>query len=172
MYTPDQWHDFLVMVGGAAAALTGLVFVAMSLNLETIARDATHRHRAIGTLTGFTAAFVICAPVLMGGQNYRAAGIEWLVISIIAAAIYVYGYVRAIRIGRSSLGLRPHRLVVGTSLYLAEIIGAILLMLGNRAGVYVAAAVLIGLLTFTITGAWLLLLGVHLEATEKQSHER
>ena len=41
-------YDF-VMVGGGAAALTGLVFVAMSLNLAMIAQDATHRFRAIGT---------------------------------------------------------------------------------------------------------------------------
>jgi hypothetical protein len=27
----DKWHDFFIMVGGGAAALTGLVFVAMSL---------------------------------------------------------------------------------------------------------------------------------------------
>jgi hypothetical protein len=42
IFRPDQWHDFLVMVGGAAAALTGLVFVALSLNLEIVVRDATH----------------------------------------------------------------------------------------------------------------------------------
>lgn len=60
---PDQWHDFFVMVGGAAAALTGLVFVALSLNLEIVVRDATHRHRAIGTLTNFAGIFVLCAPV-------------------------------------------------------------------------------------------------------------
>jgi len=48
IYRPEQWHDFFVMVGGGAAALTGLVFVALSLNLESIAKDATHRYRANG----------------------------------------------------------------------------------------------------------------------------
>jgi hypothetical protein len=90
-YRPELWHDFFVMVGGGAAALAGLVFVAMSLNLDVIARDATHRYRAIGTLTGFTAAFVICALVLMGGQNYQAAGIEWLTVAVIATVIHVNG---------------------------------------------------------------------------------
>ena len=28
VYKPGEWHDFFVMVGGAAAVLTGLVFVA------------------------------------------------------------------------------------------------------------------------------------------------
>jgi hypothetical protein len=44
-YRPEQWRDFLVMVGGAAAALTGLVFVALSLNLGALMGDATHRYR-------------------------------------------------------------------------------------------------------------------------------
>ena len=55
IYRPELWNDFFVMVGGAAAVLTGLVFVALSLHIDVIARDATHRYRAIGTLAGFSA---------------------------------------------------------------------------------------------------------------------
>jgi hypothetical protein len=58
-YSPELWHDFFVMVGGAAAALSGLVFVALSINLTTIASDATHRYRAIGTLNGYVSAFAL-----------------------------------------------------------------------------------------------------------------
>jgi hypothetical protein len=32
IYRPDEWHDFFLTVGGASAVLTGLVFVALSLN--------------------------------------------------------------------------------------------------------------------------------------------
>jgi len=32
----EQWHDFFLMVGGGAAALAGLVFIAMSINLSII----------------------------------------------------------------------------------------------------------------------------------------
>ena len=75
----DQWDNFFVMVGGGAAALAGLVFIAMSINLSIITRDATHKNRAIATLTGFTAVFMICAFALIGNQNYRWIGVEWLV---------------------------------------------------------------------------------------------
>src|SRR5271170_2392815 len=101
VYRPDQWHDFFVTVGGGAAALTGLVFVAMSLNLDAITRDATHRSRAIGTLSGFAAAFVLCTFALMGGENHVAVGIEWTIVSGIATTVYVYGYIQAIRKGGS-----------------------------------------------------------------------
>jgi len=81
IYRPEQWHDFFLMVGGGAAALTGLVFVAMSLNLYAIFKDPTHRSRAVGTLAGFIAVFMICALGLMGGQNHVSIGVEWLVVS-------------------------------------------------------------------------------------------
>lgn len=175
IYRPEQWHDFFVMVGGGAAALTGLLFVALSLNLESIAKDATHRYRAIGTLAGFTAAFIMCALVLMGNQNHLVVGIEWLVVSTVAAAMYVYGYIQALKTGRSSAGLRLNRLVGGTACYIAEIVGAILLILGYIAGLYVAAIALTLLLAFMISGAWLLIVGVyrdqvnqHTGKTEKQ----
>src|SRR6476646_12184758 len=89
VYQPEQWHDFFLMVGGAAAALAGLVFVAMSLNLDVVMRDATHRYRAIGTLTNFIGIFALCSLALMGGQNHEAVGAEWLVASIVAGAVYV-----------------------------------------------------------------------------------
>jgi hypothetical protein len=160
IYRPELWHDFFVMVGGAAAALTGLVFVAMSLNLDMITRDATHRFRAIGTLAGFMAAFMICALVLMGGQDHIAVGAEWLVVASIALVIYVYGYVQAIRKSGSAVGLGGVRLFGGTAIYVAEVVGAGAFILGYLAGLYVAAVAMIVLLAWGISGAWLLVVGV------------
>jgi hypothetical protein len=35
-YDPEMWHDFFLAVAGAAAALSGLIFVAVSINLPAI----------------------------------------------------------------------------------------------------------------------------------------
>ena len=161
IYRPELWHDFFVMVGGGAAALTGLVFVALSLNLEVIAHDPTHRYRAIGTLAGFSAVLVTCSLALMGGQGHVAVGLEWLASAGTAMIIYVVGYVRAIRAGLSAVGLGSGRLVVGTACYVAEVVGAILLTLGYVAGLYLAAVAMTALMAFMITGAWLLVEGAH-----------
>lgn len=97
VFRPDQWNELFVMVGGGAAALTGLVFVAMSLNLYVTFHDPTHRSRAVGTLTAFLGVFIVCALGLMGGQGHVAVGIEWLLVAAAAGCVYVYGYIVARR---------------------------------------------------------------------------
>jgi hypothetical protein len=171
-YRSAEWHDFFVMVGGGAAALTGLVFVAMSLNVKEITQDATHLYRAIGTLAGFAGAFSICALALMGRPNHVALGVEWLIVAIAAGGIYVHGYVGVIRGGGSSEGLKLNRLVGGSACYAAEAVGATLLIAGYIAGLYVAAAAMIVFFSFMISGAWLLIVGVHRSAASTSSSPR
>src|ERR1700761_617385 len=89
----DQWNNFFVMVGGGAAALAGLIFVAMSINPENIINNATHMNRAINMLSGFSAIFIASAFALMGTQRLAALGVEWLILWTIATFIFVRGYV-------------------------------------------------------------------------------
>ncbi len=160
------------MVGGGTAALTGLVFVAMSLNLDIITEDATHRYRAIGTLSGFTGAFIICAFGLFGGQDNRALGVEWLVVAAIAAFIYVDGYFKAIREGGSRRSLLPLRVVAGAACYGAQIVGAVLLTLGFVAGLYVASIAMVVFFASLISGAWLLIVGVARDQRRGKERDR
>ena len=153
--------NFFVMVGGGSAALAGLIFVAMSINPEGIIRNATHKNRAINMLSGFSAIFMACGLALIGTQPPLALGIEWLVLWLIATFIFIRGYVVAIRAGMSSIGLTAPRLGGGTVCYLAEIVGAILLLLGNSIGLAVSAVATIVLFAFLISGAWLLIVGVY-----------
>ena len=158
--------DFFVMVGGGAAALAGLIFVAMSINPEGIIRNATHKNRAINMLSGFSAIFMACGLALIEKQSLGALGLEWLVLWLIATFIFVRGYIVAIRKGMSSIGLNLPRLGGGTLCYLAEVVGAVLLILGYEAGFYVAAVATIVLFAFLISGAWLLIIGVYEDQTK------
>jgi hypothetical protein len=133
----------------------------MTLNLHTITQDATHRYRAIGSLAGFTAVFMICALALMGGQDHEAIGVEWLVVAMVAAVIYVNGYVQAIRSGGSRRALRLDRVIVGTALYAAQAFGATLFIAGYVAGLYVTSVAVVGYFASLISGAWLLIVGAH-----------
>jgi hypothetical protein len=160
IYQPADWHDFFLVTGSGAAALAGLVFVALSINLDVVAQNVTHRGRAINMLTGFTAVFMICALSLMGGQGHQAVGTEWLVVAGVALTIYVRNYVQAAKRGGSRAELRPDRLVGGVTCYVAEIVGAVVLILGHLAGLYIAAVGLIISIAILISGAWLLLVAV------------
>ncbi|MGA8680286.1 MAG: hypothetical protein ABSB54_07245 [Acidimicrobiales bacterium] len=163
IFMPGQWTDFFLLVGTGAVTLTGLVFVAMSLNLKAIAIDATHRYRAINTLTGLALVFMRCALVLMGAQNHKSIGAELLVVSGISAAVFVKGYTKAIRM---SSGLRVSRIVGGSLVHLAEMIGAALFILGYLPGLYIAALAIVTNTCYMVTAAWLLVIGVVDQKTE------
>jgi len=163
----EQWSNFFVMVGSGAAALAGLIFVAMSINHEIIIRNKTHKNRAINMLSGFTAIFMASSFALIGNQEPGALGIEWLSLWLIATIIFIRGYVIAIRSGMSSIGLNTPRLAGGTICYLAEIVGAIFLILGYRSGLFIAAVGIIVLFAFLISGAWLLMIGIYEDRTKR-----
>ncbi len=162
IYQPAQWTDFFILVGTGAVTLTGLVFVAMSLNLKVIAIDATHRYRAINTLTGLALVFMRCALVLMGAQNHKSIGAELFVVAGISAAVFVKGYSNAMKL---SSGLRLSRIVGGSLVHMAEMIGAALFFLGHLPGLYIAAVAMLANTCYMITAAWLLVIGVFEQKT-------
>jgi hypothetical protein len=162
IYKPELWNSFFVMVGGGVAALTGLVFVALSialsLNLEEMTKDATHKYRSINTLAGLTAVFVTCGLLLLPGQNHTAIGLELLVLSVAGAATFLFGFRQAFKFGSRPSG---ERLVIGTGIYVAESIGALILISGSLSGLYVAAVAIVVNVAFMISAAWLLVVSVY-----------
>jgi len=159
VYDPAQWGSFFVLVGTGSAALTGLVFVALTINLREVAHDATHRYRAINMLSGFTAAFLISALALMGSQTSRPVGVEWLIVASLATAVNTNGYIHGFRLPGSRYALSRFRIVGGSACYLGQIVGSLLLCLGHGAGAYVAAVALVANFGFLVSGSWLLIIG-------------
>lgn len=168
IYKPDLWNSFFIMVGGGAAALTGLVFVALSialsLNLRDMTEDATHKYRSVNTLAGLTAVFVSCGLVLMPGQGHRAVAVELFSVGAIGLAIFLYGFRQAFAFGSTP---SKQRLVIGTGLYLAELIGALVLLSGSISGLYIAAVAIVVNMAFMISAAWLLVVSVYSARTTK-----
>jgi hypothetical protein len=158
VYKPELWNGFFTMVGGGVAALTGLVFVALSLNIDEMTHDATHKYRSINTLAGLTAVFVRCGLVLMGGQGHRAVGIDLFVIASGGAVSFLYGFRQAFKYEAHPSKVR---LATGSCLYLAELSGALVLVLGSIVGLYVAAVAILLNVAFMISAAWLLVVGVY-----------
>lgn len=158
IYKPELWDSFFAMMGGGVAALTGLIFVALSLNLEGATKEATHKYRSINTLAGLTAVFVSCGLVLMPSQDHRVIGLELLLVALVGTIIFLYGFRQAFKFGSHP---SKYRLAIGSCLYLAEVTGALMLISGSIAGLYITAAALVLNVAFMISAARLLVVGVY-----------
>jgi hypothetical protein len=97
-----------------------------------------------------------CALVLMGAQTHRSIGAELFVVSGISATVFIKGYVRALRMGN---GLRITRIIGGSLVHAAEMIGAALFFFGHLFGLYIAALAIVTNTCYMITAAWLLVIG-------------
>jgi hypothetical protein len=167
MYDAPAWRDYFVMVGGGAAALTGLVFVAMTLHLEDIVHHPVHRHRARTILTGLTAVFLRCGLVLMGGQSRQAVAVEIIAVLVVVEVVLYRSLVDAIRTNDRGVLVRG---VGSFACLVLEQIGAVILFVAGGWGLYVVAIGMLSSFIFMVTGAWLLLVGV--EATQSQESTR
>jgi hypothetical protein len=171
-YSPDRWHDFFLMVGGGAAALTGLTVVAMSLHLEAITRDQAHLHRARSGLTAMAAVFMRCGLVLMGGQGGRAVAVELFLVCAIVTVAGLDSYRKALRgAGRVPRG-SVLRTIGSTACYGLEMVGAVLLFLGSAQGLYLIGVAMVAIFFFSISGAWLLLVGISEEEARLNRMQR
>jgi hypothetical protein len=77
--TQAGWSDFLVAEVGAAAALTGLIFVAVSINLAKIVEYPGISTRAAETITMLLGVLVMCSVALVPNQTNKMLGLEFLV---------------------------------------------------------------------------------------------
>ncbi len=159
IYSPERWNNFFVLVGTGCAALTGLVFVAISVNLKDVVKDATHTYRAVNMLTGFTAVFILSSFALMGHQTNQTLGLEWLIVSLLAGAMNTNGYIRGFSLTGSRYALSLFRVAGGSLCYLSQIIGSAMLFFGIGWGIYVGATGLIVNFYFLVSGSWLLIVG-------------
>jgi hypothetical protein len=82
-----EWTDFFILMGGAAATLTGLIFVGISINLNRIIAMPKLPSRASQALMLLVTVLVICALSLVPGQTTCIIGCEFLFIGSIIWAV-------------------------------------------------------------------------------------
>jgi hypothetical protein len=154
----ERWDAFATIAGGAAAALTGLLFVAVSIRADYIARSQELRNRAAQTLILFGTVLVVAVLMAIPGQGYRTLGVELLAAGLATGAgLYVLD--RRAKASRSDQAIAQVLEAVTPNMVTSVLLlaAAIVLVLGLGAGLYVLVAPVLTALVGGVTSAWLFL---------------
>jgi hypothetical protein len=88
-----QWQGFFSFVGLVARGLTGLIFVALSLQITEVRARPAYVMRARTTLGALIGILVLCGLVLVPGQTATALAVE----ALILFAVLLADVVRTVR---------------------------------------------------------------------------
>jgi hypothetical protein len=84
------WDAFATIAGGAAGALIGLIFVAVSIRIDVISRSAELRNRAAQTLGLFTTVLLVSGAIAIPDQERWIVGIELVAIGAVTATVLIF----------------------------------------------------------------------------------
>jgi modulator of FtsH protease len=94
MLSLSEWQTFFSVQAECAATLTGLVFVAVSINLTKILVSPGLPGRAAESIAQFLQVFFICSMGLIPGQNAAALGFETVVVVFLCWLLQIFSQVR------------------------------------------------------------------------------
>jgi hypothetical protein len=160
-YDPIEWHDLFVAMAGASAALLGLLFVAISINIDRILKYEGLAERGLETLVLLLSVLVVAIAGLMPGQSHSALGIELAVIALALGAMVL----RLVPRIKERPGLTPPAVrVAGWAVRFAGplllAIGALSVLLAAGGGLYWIAAGIVFATLGAVANAWVLLVEI------------
>jgi 4-hydroxybenzoate polyprenyltransferase len=158
-YLPGMWRDFGVTVAGLAGALTGLLFVAVSLKSETLARSRSLRSRAAQTLVLFMTA-AIAAILLVAPQPRSALGAELLALAAVSGTALLVFDRRAGHDEDSSVARYIERASPNMITSVLVAVAGLTLLLTAGGGLYWMIPATLASLVGGVINAWLFLVKV------------
>jgi modulator of FtsH protease len=161
MNTLANWQTLSAAQAGAAATLTGLVFVAVSINLPRILETPGLPGRAAESMLQFLQVFFISLAILIPGQGLTALGYEALFVSALA---WLGQFVSQARYARMRSGhpakWLAQRVVTTHVASIPLFTASIMLMFGNPDGLYVMLGAFFFSYIAGIVGSWVLLIEI------------
>jgi hypothetical protein len=157
----EPWHELFVATAGAAAALAGLMIVAMSVNISTIIGIQSMTSRAGATIAGLVLIVVVSVAGLIPDQPALALGIETLVFSLVALAFAVQASFAIVR-APSPMAKRysvMKALLVTVPIVLFAIGGVLICFAVPGALFWIAAGIILAFVT-SIVNSWVLLVEI------------
>lgn len=155
----DHWHDFFVAEASAAAALAGLLFVAVSINLTRILAFPHLPTRAIEALTAFLSVLLVAMFALVPDQNAVAYGVEIAGSGFVVALIQFKALISSHEAIAKYIGLPLHA-AMNLAPPLPFIIGGALIASGHAEAMYWTVPGVLLSIASGIIGAWVLLVEI------------
>ncbi len=156
-----EWQTFFAVQAGAAATLTGLVFVAVSINLNKIIAIPGLVGRAGESLVQFLQVFFLCTAALIPRQPAMAVAVEILAIALLSWIIQTAAHIRyaKARAGHPLTWLVVR--IVQTQLAgVPFFVAGIYLLLGLPAGLYWLVPGFVFSFVAGVGNAWVLLIEI------------
>jgi hypothetical protein len=154
----NPWSTFAQVAGTAAASLIGLLFVAVSIRIDFIARSQELRNRAAQTLSLFGTVLLTAILIAIPGQATKAFGAELTALAVIAGAGLLILDRRA-KAGASTqaIGKTLEMITPTTIVSTLLLVSGVLLASGVHGGLYVLIVPVPVALTGGVASAWLFL---------------
>ncbi len=164
----DEWHDFFLATAGAAAVLAGLVFVGLSINLDTIMATPTYGlpGRALEALVLLMAVLIVTILLLVPAQGMVLAGVEVLVVGVADWVAIVTIHLLQFRNWQAleEANLRVsfvRRIVLGQLATLPFVAAGVAVLSWGVSGLYLLVAGVILSFLVAVAEAWVLLVEIH-----------
>jgi hypothetical protein len=156
---PAQWTSLFEATASASAALTGLVFVAVSINIRQILATPSLPERAAEPLILLSGVLTVSILALIPGQGTTALGVELAILSVCLIAIVAF----LVNSGRKhiiKLSWLISRCVIAAFGTVPFLIGAVSLLARGGGGLAWVLAGILGAIIGAVWTAWIVLIEI------------
>jgi modulator of FtsH protease len=157
-----NWDNFFIVQAGAAGVLTGLIFVAVSINISRIIGVKHLPNRALQSLTLLLNILIISSLMLVPKQSLTLQGIEVLAVSIVLwslSSLFAWSILRNAPAEYRKFSL--NNLVLIQLSVLPFIISGIMILCCGEPGIYWLVPGMLLSFSKAIIDAWVLLVEIH-----------
>jgi len=165
-YAPEAWETFAAANAGAAAALAGLVFVGVSINVAQIVQSKRLVGRGLEAFTLLTMVLLVSVLILVPDISTTGLGIGLLVVGLVVELVVCRQASQTVPwLGgeadpRTPPGSDFIRVLLGQAAALPVLIAGVTLLAESGGGLYWLVGALIFAYVAALVNAWVLLVEI------------